>query len=432
MSPGPVLRAMRGGLTRRRVQAVVIAVVLLVSTGASVLGLALAADSNAPFDRAFAAQRGADATVTINSSLATLAELAATGRLPQVTAAAGPFPEANVALDLGSPSGCSNPTPGSPCYGAQTLPAMLVGRASPAGPVDDVDLQSGHWAQRPGQVVLSSAEAYPNGNLPAGSGLGTQLMVTGVAGTPTLTVVAAPFARPSRSAFTLVVVGLGATAVILMVGLGGSLSRVVYGLSARQDRAGARRLHRWLGVCAARSWRGPGRGPRGGRRLRCPPGSPWTPPRAGSSPRHCGRSPARCTTWPRRTSRPPLRRVRADPGDRVSGQRGLDRLRQISGRWYSGPGQVDVPAYFLAVTGKAIGDTVTITFACLQIPVRIVGEIFDNDNNGLAMVTGWQTLASADPAWRPPGTTSACARARRRRATRGRSRPRLARGTWRA
>jgi len=69
----------------------------------------------------------------------------------------------------------------------------------------------------------------------------------------------------------------------------------------------------------------------------------------------------------------------------------------ISGRWYSGPGQVDVPAYFLAVTGKAIGDTVTMTFAGRQIPVRIVGEIFDNQNNGLAMVTDWQTLASAEP-----------------------------------
>ena len=190
MSPGPVLRAMRGGLTRRRVQAVVIAAVLLVSTGASVLGLALAVDSNAPFDHAFAAQRGADVTATVDSSLATSAELAATTRLPQVTAAAGPFAEATVALQLSSQGGCSNPAPGNPCFGAQTLPAMtLVGRASPGGPVDDVILQSGHWAQRPGQVVLSSAEVYPNGNLPPGTGLGTQLTVTGVAGTPTLTVV---------------------------------------------------------------------------------------------------------------------------------------------------------------------------------------------------------------------------------------------------
>ena len=79
------------------------------------------------------------------------------------------------------------------------------------------------------------------------------------------------------------------------------------------------------------------------------------------------------------------------------GSAGWTGYGMISGRWYSGPGQVDVPAYFLAVTGKAIGDTVTIAFAGQQIPVRIVGEIFDNDNNGLAMVTGWQTLASADP-----------------------------------
>ena len=68
MRPGPVLRAMRGALTRRRVQAAVIGVVLLVSTGASVLGLALAVDSNAPFDHAFAAQRGADATALVDSA----------------------------------------------------------------------------------------------------------------------------------------------------------------------------------------------------------------------------------------------------------------------------------------------------------------------------------------------------------------------------
>jgi putative ABC transport system permease protein len=59
MRPGPVLRALRGGLTRRRVQTIVIALVVLISTGASVLGLALAVDSSAPFAHAFAAQREA-------------------------------------------------------------------------------------------------------------------------------------------------------------------------------------------------------------------------------------------------------------------------------------------------------------------------------------------------------------------------------------
>ena len=79
------------------------------------------------------------------------------------------------------------------------------------------------------------------------------------------------------------------------------------------------------------------------------------------------------------------------------GNAGWTGYGMVSGRWYSGPGQVDVPAYFLAVTGRTIGDTVTMAFAGRQIPVRIVGEIFGNQNNGLAMVTDWQTLASADP-----------------------------------
>jgi putative ABC transport system permease protein len=46
----------------------VIAIVLLVSTGASVLALALLVDSNAPFDHAFAAQRGAQVVATVNTA----------------------------------------------------------------------------------------------------------------------------------------------------------------------------------------------------------------------------------------------------------------------------------------------------------------------------------------------------------------------------
>jgi putative ABC transport system permease protein len=514
----------------------------------------------------------------------------------------------------------------------------LVGRASPGGPVDDVILQSGHWAQRPDQVVLSSAEVYPNGNLPPGTGLGTQLTVTGVARSATLTVVgvaasvtgsadgwvvpaeiarlspakapasaqmlyrfrsagsaaavradvaavtaalphgavpaaqsyltvreqeasgiapiapflvafgltglvmsalivinvvggavvagyrrigilksigftpgqvviayavqalapaavgcaaglvtgnllaapllghaanvygvgslgvpvwvnvavaaamcclvglaavvsalragrlsaaaaiaagrtprsgrgfaahrllgrlrlprpvtiglAAPFARPSRTAFTLVVVGLGATAIILMVGLGGSLSRVVYGLSlarteqVRVDYIGG------LGSGPSGPGAGQGAGPVAGAAGPLPVGQPM------------GAATRRIVAAALRAQPGTLHYVAEADGQatvygvsgpiRVTaylGSAGWTGYGMISGRWYSGPGQVDVPAYFLAVTGKAIGDTVTITFAGRQIPVRIVGEIFDNYNNGLAMVTGWQTLASAD------------------------------------
>ena len=104
MSPGAVARAVRGGIGRRRgVQTIVIALVLVVSTASSVLGLALVVDSHATFDHAFSAQRGAHVVATVDASRATPAQLAATARLPQVTAAAGPFAEANVTATDSSP-----------------------------------------------------------------------------------------------------------------------------------------------------------------------------------------------------------------------------------------------------------------------------------------------------------------------------------------
>jgi putative ABC transport system permease protein len=66
----------------------------------------------------------------------------------------------------------------------------------------------------------------------------------------------------------------------------------------------------------------------------------------------------------------------------------------ISGHWYTGPGQVDVATGFLTFTGKRVGDTITIIADGKQIPVRIVGQVFDTGNNGLAMFTDWRTLAA--------------------------------------
>ncbi len=105
MKGGPVVRAVRGGVTRRRVQTFVIGLVLLISTAASVLALSLVVDSSAPFDESFAAQHGAHLAVVVNQSRATPAGLAATRGLPGVTGAAGPFAEANVAVQLNGQPG---------------------------------------------------------------------------------------------------------------------------------------------------------------------------------------------------------------------------------------------------------------------------------------------------------------------------------------
>ena len=154
-------------------QTFVIGLVVLVSTGASVLALGLVVDSSAPFDHAFAAQRGADVAVTRQTARATPAELAATTRLPEVTAAAGPFPEATSHARMQA-------------RGYPLPPLTVVGRASPGGPVDDLTLQSGHWATKPGQIVLASDPA-PGETIMMP--LGSRITVTGNAGSPKLTIV---------------------------------------------------------------------------------------------------------------------------------------------------------------------------------------------------------------------------------------------------
>ena len=103
--PGAVTRAARGGLARRRVQTLVIGLVVLISTATGVLALGLVADSNSPFDTAFAAQHGAHLVATVDAGKVTPAQLRATGRLPGVTASSGPFPEVTITPLVPGPPG---------------------------------------------------------------------------------------------------------------------------------------------------------------------------------------------------------------------------------------------------------------------------------------------------------------------------------------
>ncbi len=578
----PVLGAVRGGF-RRRVPVLVTGLVLLVSSAASVLGLALAVDSTAPFDQAFGAQRGADAVVTAQ---ATAAELAATRRLPGVTAAAGPFAEVTVTARL-----AGRPGP--------TLTLTLAGRATPGGPVDDLVIRSGHWARGPGQVVLSSSDdslppippgtqltvpglpgtltvvgvaasvtgsadgwvtpataaalhpaalhpaalqmlyrfrsagtaaavragvaavaaalpphaigsalswltaraeqepgiapiapflitfgvtglvlsvlivinvvsgavlagyrrigilksigftpgqvaaAYTSqamipaaagclagvviGNLLAGPLLGRTataygvatlgvpgwvnaavpgalIVLTGLAALlpavraarlsataaiaagrapaagrgylahrllgrlrlprPVTIGLAAPFARPSRTIVTLAAVLAGATAVTLAAGLGGSLSRLVSGLT----------LGRTEQVV-----------------VQAPPGIARGPQR--SAPAVIRQQPGTLHYVAEADVQASVAGLAQPvPVTAFGGSAAWTGYPMISGRWYRGPGQADVLTGLLTGTGTAIGDTITISYAGTEIPVRIVGEVLDGENSGPALVTSTQTL----------------------------------------
>jgi putative ABC transport system permease protein len=165
-----VIRTASGGMLRHKVQSVVIGMVLLVSTASATLGLALLAASSGPFDHAFAAQRGADLTVTVNTAAVTQAEIAATAKTAGVIALAGPFTE----------------VPANLMYQGQPFGEFtLAGRAAPGGPVDDLVLNAGHWADGPGQVVLNGTA----GDFDGGPGVGGTLRVAGAPGSPGLTVV---------------------------------------------------------------------------------------------------------------------------------------------------------------------------------------------------------------------------------------------------
>jgi len=136
------VRTASGGVLRHKVQAIAIGLVVLVSTASATLGLALLAASNTPFQHAFGTQNGADVTVTVDTARVGPTALAATRSLGGVAAAAGPFAESTVQAQLG----------GQP-FGQ----LVLAGRASAGGPVDDVVLNSGHWPDGPGQVVLDGS-----------------------------------------------------------------------------------------------------------------------------------------------------------------------------------------------------------------------------------------------------------------------------------
>jgi putative ABC transport system permease protein len=169
----PAVRAARSGLSGRRVQTVVISLVVLAATAACTLALGLLADSNAPFDHAFAAQRGAHVTATVSASAATAA-----ARPAGVIAQAGPFGVTTNAVTIAVPG-----RPGGAPQGVLMTQLTIAGRGSPGGPVDDLTVTAGHWPTQPDQIVL---ERDRRGPAPL---LGAKLTVTGAPGSPQLTVV---------------------------------------------------------------------------------------------------------------------------------------------------------------------------------------------------------------------------------------------------
>ncbi|MFI6585349.1 FtsX-like permease family protein [Embleya sp. NPDC050493] len=166
---GALGRVVRAGVGRRRVQALVVALATMMAVASAVVAGSLMVAASAPFDHAFAHQHGAHLSVQFDPAAVSAAQLQATGRSSGVTATAGPFPVATIRpVDRNG---------GHP-------PALtVVGRSGPEADVDDLDLRSGRWATRTGEIVLSAAFTGPDLEL------GATLRGSDAADAPTLTVV---------------------------------------------------------------------------------------------------------------------------------------------------------------------------------------------------------------------------------------------------
>jgi putative ABC transport system permease protein len=234
---------------------------------------------------------------------------------------------------------------------------------------------------------LSAVQAIATGRAPVqGRGYAAHRLLARLRLPRPVTIgLAAPFARPARTAVTLAAVLLGATAVTFAAGLTGSLNRVVVGQSHSQ----AEPVQVYLPS-------GPS-----GQAKNFGPAGPALPPVAVQER----------TLEATLRAQPATLRYVAEADERVSiagltGQVDVTAFRgnaqwtgydMISGHWYTGPGQAVVPTNFLTITGTAVGDTVTVEYAGHQIPVRITGEVFDTSNSGLDILTDWRTLAAANP-----------------------------------
>ncbi len=193
---------------------------------------------------------------------------------------------------------------------------------------------------------------------------------------------AAPFSRPARSAVTLAALLFGLTGVVLGTSLNASIHKINHSAIHGQGQLQAAFPGELLRVHVPPGCRRPGRDPRpAGNLALCGGNRPAIHPRPG----------ARIAQLSLKVSvagRPdvPLLTYAYDGDSSWLG------WSLVSGRWYSGPGEVVVSTAFAFDTHRTTGDRVTLTINGKPVSVRITGEVFI-PNPAAAMWVSSQTLA---------------------------------------
>jgi len=154
---GAVATKAAADLRRRRLQALVLATVLFLSSGAATLALSILIETHGPFERAFERANGAHLVVDFDASTSA-SQLRATTTASAVTTSAGPWPVSSVAF--------------RPWTGGLIPERIVSGRPQPDGTIDQVTMIAGRWWSAPGEVVLEQDAA-----LLLGLGIGDSLPV---------------------------------------------------------------------------------------------------------------------------------------------------------------------------------------------------------------------------------------------------------------
>jgi putative ABC transport system permease protein len=186
-----------------------------------------------------------------------------------------------------------------------------------------------------------------------------------------------PFARPVRSLSVAAAILFGAIAVTFGAGLASSLSAVQNGLSA--DRAGDVTVE----------LRGQGGGPGPVEKQSAPPAAPDAAAVAAAIARqpgtggYFGSGDVRLTVAGL-SGQVDVRYYQGRPAP--------GGYQMIAGSWYAGPGQAVAPTRFLQATGTHLGDSVTLAYQGGKYSVRIVGEVFSTQNDGMSLITDAGTI----------------------------------------
>jgi putative ABC transport system permease protein len=142
------LRTIAAGVRGRRLQVGVIGVVALLAAAAGTIALSILVETQAPFQRAFAAANGAHLVVRFAPDT-TDAQLAATRDAAAVIEIAGPFDVADSAL--------------ARVGGGPLEPGEVAARSDPASGVDRVTLVDGRWWRADGELVIDERTASITG-----------------------------------------------------------------------------------------------------------------------------------------------------------------------------------------------------------------------------------------------------------------------------